>query len=166
MSCIIENNCSISKQAKIGNGSLIKFGTVIEDNCIIGENCIIGPYAHIHNNSEIGDNCIIGNFVEIKNSKLGNKVKAKHLAYLGDLECGDDVNFGCGVVIANYDGKNKHKTIIKSHAFVGCNANLIAPLTIGNNTFIAAGSTITKDVCDDEFAIERGQEIHKFRNSQ
>jgi len=167
MSYIIENesNCSISKDAKIGEGSVIKFGTIIEDACVIGDNCIIGPYAHIHTGSVIGDNCVIGNFVEIKKSKLGNNVKAKHLVYLGDLECGDNVNFGCGVVIANYDGKNKHKTIIKSNAFIGCNTNLIAPITIGNNAFIAAGSTISKDVSDDEFAIERSVETHKKRTN-
>lgn len=163
MNYIIENelNCIVSKNAKIGKGSIIKFGSIIEDDTVIGENCIIGPYAHIHSHSKIGDNCIIGNFVEIKNSTLSNNIKAKHLVYLGDCECGENVNFGCGVVIANYNGKCKNKTIIKNNVFVGCNSNLIAPLVVGNNSFIAAGSTIAKDINDNEFAIERSNEIHK-----
>ena len=131
-----ENNCYISKRAKIGKGSVIRFGSIIDDDCIIGENCIIGPYAHVHSSSIIGDNCYIGNFVEIKKSILGNKCNAKHLAYIGNCKCGNNVNFGCGVVIANYNGKEKNETIIKDNVFIGCNSNLIAPIEVGNNTFL------------------------------
>ena len=156
-----ENNCYISKNVKIGKNTIIKFGSIIEDNCIIGHNCVIGPYAHIHTSSVIGDNCHIGNFVEIKKSRLGDNCNAKHLVYIGDCECGNNVNFGCGVVIANYNGKEKNNTIIKDNVFIGCNSNLIAPIEIGNNSFIAAGSTITNNVNDNEFVIERGKETHK-----
>lgn len=162
---MIEENCKISEECKIGKNTIVKFGSAIEDDCLIGDNCIIGPYAHIHTHSEIGDNCIIGNFVEVKNSKLGKGCKAKHMTYIGDCECGDNVNFGCGVVIANYNGKEKNKTIIKSNSFIGCNSNLVAPLSVGENSFIAAGSTINEDVNDNEFAIERSNEIHKIRKS-
>ena len=165
MAYVIEDSdkCSISNNASIGEGTIIKIGSIIEDNSVIGNNCIIGPYAHIHSATVIGDNCVIGNFVEIKHSSLANNVKVKHLAYLGDLECGSNVNIGCGVVIANYDGVNKHKTIIKDNVFVGCNSNLIAPLIVGSNAFIAAGSSVNEDVLDNEFVIERSNEIHKKR---
>lgn len=162
---MIENNCKIDEDVKIGMNSIIKFGSVIEDDSIIGDNCIIGPYAHIHSHSVIGDNCVIGNFVEIKNSFLDKGCKAKHLVYIGDCKCGQNVNFGCGVVIANYDGKNKHQTIIKDNAFIGCNANLVAPLTLGENCFVAAGSTINREVKNNEFVIERSEEKHKLRKS-
>lgn len=156
-------NCLISKKAKIGKGTLIRIGSIIDDTCVIGENCIIGPYAHIHSNSTIGNDCVIGNFVEIKNSTLGNNCKAKHLTYIGDCKCGNNVNFGCGVVIANYNGKSKNNTEIKDNVFVGCNSNLIAPLIVGNNSFIAAGSCVNDNVLDNEFVIERSKEIHKNR---
>ena len=162
---MIEENCKVSKECKIGKNTIIKFGSLIEDDVVIGDNCIIGPYAHIHTHSVIGDECVIGNFVEIKNSRLGDKCKAKHMTYIGDCECGDNVNFGCGVVIANYNGKEKNKTIIKSNSFIGCNSNLVAPIEIGENSFVAAGSTINKDVKDNEFVIERSEEIHKIRKS-
>ena len=157
---LIEDNCLISKDVKIGNSSLVKFGSIVEDDCEIGDNCVIGPYAHIHSHSKIGDNCVIGNFVEIKNSTLGYNCKAKHLVYIGDCKCGNNVNFGCGVVIANYDGKKKHQTIIKDNAFIGCNSNLIAPIEIGKDSFIAAGSSVNNDVLDNEFVIERSNERH------
>ena len=155
------NNCLIGKDVIIGDNSYIRFGSVIEDTSVIGKNCIIGPYAHIHSNSIIGDNCTIGNFVEIKNSRLGKNCKAKHLTYIGDCVCGDNVNFGCGVVIANYDGKNKNTTYIKDNVFIGCNSNIIAPIEIGSNSFIAAGSSVNKNVLDNEFVIERSEERHK-----
>jgi bifunctional UDP-N-acetylglucosamine pyrophosphorylase/glucosamine-1-phosphate N-acetyltransferase len=156
------DNSFVSKKAKIGKNSIIKIGSIVEDDCVIGDNCIIGPYAHIHSHSQIGDNCVIGNFVEIKNSQIGNECKAKHLTYIGDCKCGDRVNFGCGVVIANYNGKEKNYTIIKDDVFIGSNSNLIAPLTIGSKSFIAAGSSVSKKVNDFEFVIERSEEIHKL----
>lgn len=164
MNYTIENSSmsSISEKAKIGKGSIIRVGSVIEDDCIIGENCVIGPYAHIHTHSVVGDNCIIGNFVEIKKSQLGNGCKAKHLVYIGDCICGNNVNFGCGVVIANYNGKEKNQTTIKDNVFIGCNSNLIAPIVVGNNSFVAAGTTIGEQIKDNEFVISRKKAIHKI----
>ena len=163
MNYIVENKYTtfVSENAQVGKGSIIRSGSIIEDNVVIGDNCIIGPYAHIHSGSKIGNECVIGNFVEVKNSILGKGCKAKHLVYLGDCECGENVNFGCGVVIANFDGKNKNTTLIKDNVFVGCNSNLIAPIVVGSNSFIAAGTTVGEEIQDNEFVIGRKKAIHK-----
>lgn len=158
---IKENNCLIGDNVKIGDGSIIKFGSVIESGCVIGENCVIGPYAHIHTSSRIDDDCVIGNFVEVKKSLIGKGTKVKHLCYIGDCVCGENVNFGCGVVIANFNGKEKNITEIGNNVFIGCNSNLIAPIKVGNNSFIAAGSSVSKDINEGEFVIERGEEKRK-----
>ena len=131
------------------------------DQSIIHKNSKICPYAHIRNDSNIGENNRIGNFVEIKNTTTGLKTYASHLAYIGDTECGSGVNFGCGIVTVNYDGVNKHKTKIGSNVFIGCNSNLIAPIEIASNSYIAAGSTITKDLAVGDFAIARAKQITK-----
>src|SRR5690606_7779164 len=110
---------------------------------------------HIRPHSSISDDVRIGNFVEVKKSVLGKGSKASHLSYIGDADIGEGVNFSCGAVTVNYDGKNKFKTVIKDGAFIGCNANLIAPVTIGENALIAAGSTITDDVPADALSIAR-----------
>lgn len=145
--CEIEENCTI-ESSKIINSK-------------IGKNTTVGPFAHIKANAQIGNNNRIGAFVEVKNSKLQNNVKASHLAYLGDSEIGNNVNIGCGVITVNYDGKKKHKTIIGDNSFIGSNVNLIAPIKIGSNCVIAAGSTITDDVLDDDMAIARSYQINK-----
>lgn len=146
----IKNNVSI-------NNSIISSST-IEDNCTIG------PFAHLRNNTYIYNNVRIGNFVEIKNSTIGKNSKIAHLTYIGDCVCGEKVNFGCGVVICNYDGKNKHQTIIGNKVFIGSNSNLIAPLNIEDNVFIAAGSTVTTSVPDNSFVIARNKQITKKLN--
>ena len=143
----------------IGADSLIKHSLV--SSSFIGNNVVIGPFAHIRNKSIIKDGVVIGNFVEIKNSFLDIETKAKHLSYIGDTVCGKNVNWGCGSITVNYDGKNKYKTIVKDKAFIGSNVNLIAPLEIGKNAFIAGGSTITEDVMDDSFSIARSKQITK-----
>lgn len=112
-------------------------------------------------NTSVEANCRIGNFVEIKNSKIGEGTKISHLTYLGDTTCGKNVNWGCGCVTVNYDGKFKNKTYIGDNVFIGCNTNLIAPLSVGNNVFIAAGSTITDDIPDEAFSIARTRQITK-----
>jgi bifunctional UDP-N-acetylglucosamine pyrophosphorylase/glucosamine-1-phosphate N-acetyltransferase len=117
----------------------------------------IGPYAHIRPDSIAHDNVRIGNFVEIKKSVMEQNSKASHLTYVGDAEVGENVNLGCGTVFVNYDGKNKHKTIVKKNSFIGCNANLIAPITIGENVYVAAGSTVTEDIPDHALAIARSR---------
>jgi bifunctional UDP-N-acetylglucosamine pyrophosphorylase/glucosamine-1-phosphate N-acetyltransferase len=121
----------------------------------------VGPFAHIRNHSLVGDQVRLGNFVEIKNSTFGHNSNAAHLSYIGDSDVGKKVNVGCGSITVNYDGFNKHKTTIGDETFIGCNSNLIAPLTIGKNVYVAAGSTITDDIPDDAFAIARERQITK-----
>ncbi len=167
----IEGKCNIGKGCKILPGSFLVNATIKDETEIIssritdsevGNNCIIGPNAHFRMNTVVADECRIGNYVEFKNTIFGYKSRCAHLTYLGDCEVGKDVNVGCGVVTVNYDGTHKHRTIIKDHAFVGSNSNLIAPITIGSYALIAAGSTVNKDVCDGDMAIARSrQEIKK-----
>ena len=127
----------------------------------VGDGTHVGPYAHLRGHAEVGANCRVGNFVEIKKSTLGDGAKAAHLAYLGDATVGKKVNIGCGVITVNYDGEKKHRTVIGDGAFVGSNSNLIAPVTVGEEGFIAAGSTITEDVPAHALAIGRGRQVVK-----
>src|SRR5699024_2968797 len=127
----------------------------------IGNRVNIGPYAHIRPESVISNKAKIGNFVEVKKTKLGEGSKVSHLSYIGDADVGSNVNVGCGTITVNYDGKNKFLTTIEDDAFVGCNSNLIAPVTIGKGSYVAAGSTITKDVPDDALAVARGRQSNK-----
>lgn len=169
---VIEGISSIGDNTIIYNGSYIKnsiigkktviYNSYIMDS-VIGDNNLVGPYACIRNNTVINNNIKVGAFVEIKSSIIDDESKVPHLSYIGDTKIGKNVNIGCGVVTANYDGKNKYQTIIGNKSFVGCNTNLIAPLNIGNNSYIAAGSTITKDVMNDEFAIARAKQENKMR---
>lgn len=166
----ITGNTVISANAVIGPNTEIHNGMVGESSEVrhsyvydskIGNHTSIGPFAHIRQNAVIGDNNRIGNFVEIKNSKTGTNTKSAHLSYIGDSEVGSNVNFGCGSVTVNYDGKLKHKTIIGDDVFIGCNVNLIAPIEIGNNVFLAAGSTVTQNVPSGSMAIARNRQINK-----
>lgn len=150
---------STIKNSKINKNSIINKSEITDSE--VGENCTIGPFAHIKQNSQLGNNLRIGNFVEIKNSIIKNDTKCAHLTYIGDAVVGERVNFGCGVVIANYNGIKKFKTIIGNDVFIGCNSNLVAPLIIGNNCFIAAGTTLTKNLKENTFCIARSEEIHK-----
>ena len=166
----ITGNTVIHANAVIGPNTELHNATVHENtkvrhsyvyDSVIGSNTTIGPFAHIRQNSVIGDNNRIGNFVEIKQSTIGNKTNAAHLSYIGDSEVGSHVNFGCGSVTVNYDGKLKHKTIIGDDVFIGCNVNLIAPINIGDNVFLAAGSTVTENVPSGSLAIARNRQINK-----
>ena len=154
----------IGPDSEIHN-SIVDENTTIRHSLVtdsyVGKNTTIGPFAHLRNNTHIGDKCRIGNYVEIKNSVLEEGTKVAHLTYIGDTQCGKNVNWGCGCVTVNYDGKYKHKTIIGDNVFIGCNTNLVAPLNIGNNVFIAAGSTITDDIPDEAFSIARERQITK-----
>ena len=127
----------------------------------VGKEAKIGPFTHLRMNTIIGDYDRIGNFVEIKNSVIGQKTNVSHLTYVGDTDCGSGVNFGCGVVTVNYDGKHKFRTTIGDNVFIGCNSNLIAPVKVENGGFIAAGSTITEDLKEDDFAIARAKQVTK-----
>lgn len=144
----------------IGDNSHIMPNCFINDSQI-GKGCIVGPFANVKGNNVIGDNCVVGAFVEMKNSFLQKEVKAKHHAYIGDCFIGEKSNIGCGVIVANYDGKKKNKTIIGKRCFIGSNVTLVAPINIGNNCVVAAGSTITKDVEEYSLAIAREREIIK-----
>lgn len=167
---VIEGTTFIDEGTVIYNGSYIKDSIIGKNNTIysshifkskIGNDNLIGPYTHIRENNLISDQTKIGSFVELKKTMVGNKSKIPHLSYVGDANIGKNVNIGCGVITANYDGENKHKTIINDNAFIGCNSNLVAPVEIGKNTFIAAGTTVTKNVGDNEFAISRVKQENK-----
>ncbi|MEY9973920.1 bifunctional UDP-N-acetylglucosamine pyrophosphorylase/glucosamine-1-phosphate N-acetyltransferase [Lysinibacillus sp. RC46] len=184
----ISAEAMIGRDTVIQPGSMIEGTTVIGEDCIIGpntqiidsrigdrttvhssvvresavaEDTAIGPFANIRPLSDIGSHVKIGNFVEVKKSKLGNDTKVSHLSYIGDAEIGSNVNIGCGSITVNYDGKNKFQTIIEDDVFVGCNTNLVAPVKVGKGSFIAAGSTITKEVPEDALAIARARQENK-----
>lgn len=140
--------------SRIGNGVLIKDSTVIESSHI-GDGTVIGPFAHLRPGSVIGRSCKIGNFVEIKKSVISSRTKAAHLAYLGDAEIGRSVNIGAGTITCNYDGKEKHKTIIEDGVFIGSDTQIVAPVRIGKGAYVGAGSTITEDVPSQSLALSR-----------
>ncbi len=164
--CVFEGTVVIGKNCKIGPFNVLKNMTIGDGNTInhsyledsfIENDCMIGPYAHIRNQSKIGSGCRIGNYVEIKNSVLHAEVKCAHLSYIGDAEIGENTNVGCGVITANYDGKNKHPTYIGKNCFIGCNSVLIAPIEIDDDSFIAAGTTLTSSLSKKSFAISRSE---------
>lgn len=161
---VIGKNCHIGPYCEFDNVTIkdnveIKF-SVISDSVI--ENGVdIGPYARLRTNCHILENVHMGNFVEMKKAVFGKGSKAAHLTYIGDAEVGSDVNIGCGTITVNYDGKNKSLTRIKDKAFIGCNTNLVAPVTVEENAFVAAGSTITKDVEKDAMGIARARQVNK-----
>ena len=167
----MEGHVTVGKNCKILPGTYLK-NVVIGDGCTIdssrltdtkiGNGVTVGPNSHLRNGCEIADKVRIGNFVELKNAKLGYNTKCAHLTYVGDATVGEKVNFGCGVVTVNYDGKNKFHTEIGDGAFIGSNVNIIAPVKIGKNALLAAGSTINQDVADGDMAIARPrQEVRK-----
>ena len=184
----ISSEAVIGRDTVIQPGSMIEGNTVIGEDCLIGpntqivdsrigdrtsihssvvreseiaEDTAIGPFANIRPLSVIGSHVKIGNFVEVKKSTLGNDTKVSHLSYIGDAEVGNNVNIGCGSITVNYDGKNKFQTIIEDDVFVGCNSNLVAPVKVGKGSFIAAGSTITKEVPEDALAVARARQENK-----
>ena len=122
----------------------------------------IGPFVHIRPNSVIGEKVHLGNFVEVKNSNIDTGTKVSHLTYVGDSDVGKRVNFGCGTVTVNYTGKAKFRTTIGDDAFIGCNTNLVAPVTVGDGAYSAAGSTITEDVPGDSLGIARARQVNKI----
>ena len=159
------NNVSIGpntilKDVEIGDGTKIEaFSHIV--NARIGDNCSVGPYARLREGTKIEDSGKVGNFVETKNTTLGSGSKANHFTYLGDTTVGTKTNIGAGTITCNYDGKDKHKTIVGDNSFIGSNSSLVAPVKIGNNTTIAAGSTITKDVPSDALGVGRSKQSNK-----
>ncbi len=155
---IIGEECEILPNTKIvdtqiGNNTKIESSVIYESK--VGENTSVGPFAYLRPNSIIGDRVKVGDFVEIKNATIGNETKISHLSYVGDASVGENCNLGCGIVTVNYDGKKKHKTIIGDKSFVGCNVNLVAPVVVGENSYIAAGTTVTEKVDSNSLAIGR-----------
>lgn len=155
------NNTYIYDDVEIGIDTVIHPNTTIKSGVVIGEDCEIGPNAYIREGCRLSNKVKIGSFVEIKKAIIGEGAKVPHLSYMGDCEIGAKTNIGCGTITCNYDGFNKSKTIIGEHSFIGSNTNLVAPVTLGKNTFVAAGSTITDDVPDDSLAIARQRQTNK-----
>ncbi|MBU5454711.1 bifunctional UDP-N-acetylglucosamine diphosphorylase/glucosamine-1-phosphate N-acetyltransferase GlmU [Caproiciproducens sp. MSJ-32] len=166
---VLEGNTKIGKgvtiypNSRISNSEIDDFveiqASVILDSKI-GKGTTVGPFAYIRPETKIGNNARIGDFVEIKKSNIGNNTKVSHLTYIGDASVGENCNFGCGTVVVNYDGKVKHKTEIGNNSFIGCNTNLVSPVKIADNTYIAAGSTITNDVNEGELAVARARQVN------
>lgn len=158
---IIGQDCKIYQNSRIEN-SKVADGVAIETSVLkeaeVGKGTNVGPFAYLRPGTVVGENCKVGDFVEVKNSKIGNGTKAAHLTYLGDADIGENVNFGCGVVMVNYDGKNKFRTEVGNGAFVGCNVNLVSPVKVGDGAYIGAGSTITKNIPTDALSVERGKQ--------
>ncbi|MCJ7842909.1 bifunctional UDP-N-acetylglucosamine diphosphorylase/glucosamine-1-phosphate N-acetyltransferase GlmU [Lederbergia sp. NSJ-179] len=161
---IIGDDCHIGPHSELENavvGSETNIRQSVVHDSSIGSRVNIGPYAHIRPQSTIHDEVKIGNFVELKKVDFGQGSKASHLSYIGDAEVGSNVNLGCGSITVNYDGKHKAQTKIEDDVFVGCNSNLVAPVTIKKNSYIAAGSTITEDVPEKALSIARARQINK-----
>lgn len=185
---MIEENVEIGAGTKIEQNVLIKAGTKIGKNCVIGmgtslenavicdgvsilssviinsevgKNTTVGPFAYIRPACRVGENARIGDFVELKNCNIGNGTKVSHLTYVGDSDVGEKCNFGCGTVTVNYDGKKKYRTVIGNNVFIGCNSNLVAPVTLEDGAYTAAGSTITDNVSEGDLAIARARQINK-----
>jgi bifunctional UDP-N-acetylglucosamine pyrophosphorylase/glucosamine-1-phosphate N-acetyltransferase len=157
--CVIESSVVIN-DCKIGNGVTIKTGSVLADS-VLHEAVAVGPMAHLRPGTELMKNVKIGNFVETKNAFIGEDSKASHLTYLGDATIGKGVNIGCGTITCNYDGLKKHRTIIGDGVFVGSDVQFVAPVTVGSNSIVAAGSTVTKDIPPDSLAIARTPQVNK-----
>lgn len=161
---VIGEDCYIGPNSHIVDsqiGHRTKIDASVVEESMIGEDVTVGPYAHIRPASNVLNRAKVGNFVELKKTTLGEGSKASHLTYLGDAEIGADVNIGCGTITVNYDGVNKFKTTIGDRSFIGCNANLVAPVTIHSDTYVAAGTTVTKEVPPFALAIGRSRQENK-----
>ena len=152
--CVIGQNTRI-KDSVIGDNTTIQSSVILESR--VGSDTTVGPFAYLRPNSNVGSGCKVGDFVEIKNSTLGDGAKASHLTYIGDSDVGERVNLGCGVVFVNYDGSRKYRSVVEDGAFIGCNSNLVSPVHIGKNAYVAAGSTITKDVPEGALYVARAR---------
>ena len=173
---VIEQNVMLQGETVIGEGTIIGMGSklvdtkvgsgcelvsVISVNAEIGDDCLVGPFAYVRPGSKLADNVKLGDFVEVKNANIDEGTKIPHLTYVGDSDVGKRVNFGCGCVTVNYDGKNKLRCKVGDDAFIGCNTNLVAPVTVGDGAYTAAGSTITDEVPEHNLAIARARQVNK-----
>lgn len=168
---ILEGRTVVRREAVVGpfvrlNDVEVGRGAEIRDHslltaCQVGEGAVVGPFAHVRPDSRIGARARVGNFVELKKATLGDHAKASHLAYLGDASVGDEANIGAGTITCNYDGQNKHVTRIGAGTFIGSNSCLVAPVTVGDGAYVAAGSTVTEDVPADALALGRARQVTK-----
>lgn len=161
---VVGEGCEIGPDAlledsEVGDGSVVNASQVY--GSVLGRRVEVGPYAHIREGCRVGDGCKVGAFVQIKNAAFGEGTKMAHLTYVGDADVGSHVNFGCGAVTSNYDGFRKYRTTVGDGAFIGCNANLIAPVEVGGGAYIAAGATVNRDVPADALAIGRARQENK-----
>lgn len=156
-SCVIGQNSRLSN-AKIGSSVEIQSSVILDSN--VGDYSTVGPFAYLRPGSKIGAHVKIGDFVEVKNATIGDHSKASHLAYVGDADVGQHVNIGCGVVFVNYDGKKKFRTVVKDGAFIGSNSNLVAPVVLEQDAYVAAGTTVARDVPEGALCIGRQKEKH------
>lgn len=157
--CVLYPNNRLCN-VQLGQGVKVQ-ASVLQDS-VVGNHTTIGPFAYLRPGTVVGEGVRIGDFVEIKNSNIGDKTSISHLAYVGDARVGKDCNISCGVVFSNYDGNKKYQTVVKDHAFIGCNTNLIAPVIVGEGAYTAAGTTVTQDVPDDALAIGRVRQENKL----
>ena len=165
----IKDGTVVGKDCEITAGSVIS-GCTVGDGCLINatqmydsvleDGVKIGPFSHVRPGTHLRAGVKVGDFVEFKNADVGSGTKVAHLTYIGDADVGEDVNFGCGTVVSNYDGRNKYRTVIGDHAFIGCNTNLIAPVKVGDGAYTAAGSTITDEVPDGALGIARARQVN------
>ena len=162
-SCVIEPGCKIV-DTRVGNSVTVKVSSVISES-VIADQVEIGPFAHLRPQNTLRERSKVGNFVELKKSVLGKGSKANHLSYIGDTTIGEKVNVGAGTITCNYDGKKKHPTLIEDEVFIGSNTALVAPIKIGRNALIGAGSTITKEVPPDTLAVTRAKQMHYKKRS-
>lgn len=153
--CQIGPNCRFN-DVKVGDNAVVSFTYAHE--CEMEEGVTVGPYVHIRPNTVLKKDVHVGNFVEIKNSNIGDGTKLPHLSYIGDCDMGSKVNMGCGTITVNYDGMMKHRTVVGDNAFIGCNTNLVAPVTVGDGAYVGAGSTITKEVPAGCLAVARAHQ--------
>jgi bifunctional UDP-N-acetylglucosamine pyrophosphorylase/glucosamine-1-phosphate N-acetyltransferase len=168
VNCIFEGKVRLADNVKVGPGCVLRnvdIGAGSEvapyshlDGAVIGRNCRVGPYARLRPGTHLADEVHVGNFVETKATQVGNGSKANHLSYLGDTTIGSGVNIGAGTITCNYDGANKHRTVIEDGAFIGSDTQLVAPVTVGRGATIGAGSTITKDAPADSLTLSRAKQ--------
>jgi bifunctional UDP-N-acetylglucosamine pyrophosphorylase/glucosamine-1-phosphate N-acetyltransferase len=174
---ILHPNVHLEGRTRVGSGCELHANVRVVDStigdrvtilnfCLIREStvsagAVIGPFAHLRPKSEVGEDAHVGNFVELKKTRLGRGSKANHLSYLGDATIGAKVNVGAGTITCNYDGKKKHPTVIEDGAFIGSDSQLIAPVTIGRDAYVGAGSSITEDVPPGALAVARGRQVNK-----
>lgn len=166
----LRSGTKIGANCVVGQGSVLD-GAIIHDNVDILSSVIlksevdegthVGPFAYVRPNCHVGKDVKVGDFVELKNSNIDDGTKISHLTYIGDSDVGKRVNFGCGTVTCNYDGKNKYRTVIGDDCFVGCNTNFVSPINVGDGVYIAAGSTITEDIPENSLSIARARQVNK-----